>query len=134
MDVAAWMRDCQQCQRGKVTAQVSASLTPIPVPAGRFSHIQVDLVGPLPTSAAVYSYVFTAIDRYIIWLEAIPLNDMADVSCADALIGSWVSRISVLSIITSDRGTQFTSGISLQQAECPDNATTAYHPQTNGLV
>ncbi|MFN9901112.1 MAG: integrase zinc binding domain-containing protein, partial [bacterium] len=58
-DVAAWTRDCQQYQRGKVTAQPAAAVEPIPVPARRFSHIHVDLVGPLPTSAAGYSYLFT---------------------------------------------------------------------------
>ncbi len=41
-DVAAWTKDCQQCQRGEVTAQPAAAVEPIPVPARRFSHIHVD--------------------------------------------------------------------------------------------
>ena len=136
-DVAAWTRDCQQCQRGKVTAQPAAAVEPIPVPARRFSHIHVDLVGPLPTSAAGYSYLFTAVDRSTRWLEAIPLKDMSAASCADALISGWVSRFGVPSLITSDRGTQFTSAV--WEALCnklgvAHTTTTAYHPQANGLV
>jgi hypothetical protein len=136
-DVAAWTRDCQQCQRGKVTAQPAAAVEPIPAPARRFSHIHVDLVGPLPTATDGYSYLFTAVDRSTRWLEAIPLRDMSAASCADALIGGWVSRFGVPSLITSDRGTQFTSAV--WEALCnklgvTHTTTTAYHPQSNGLV
>jgi cleavage and polyadenylation specificity factor subunit 1 len=48
-DITAWVRDCQHCQRAKVTAQPAAAVEPIPVPHRRFSHIHVDLVGPLPS-------------------------------------------------------------------------------------
>jgi cleavage and polyadenylation specificity factor subunit 1 len=47
-DINRWCRDCQECARGKVTAQPEAAVAPIPVPKQRFSHIHVDLVGPLP--------------------------------------------------------------------------------------
>ena len=85
-----------------MTAQPAAAVELIPVPARRFSHIHVDLVGPLLTSAAGYSYLFTAVDRSTRWLEAIPLKDMSAASCADALISGWVSRFGVPSLITSD--------------------------------
>jgi transposase InsO family protein len=70
-------------------------------------------------------------------LEAIPLKDMSAASCADALISGWVSRFGVPSLITSDRGTQFTSAV--WEALCnklgvAHTTTTAYHPQANGLV
>jgi transposase InsO family protein len=113
------------------------AVAPIPVPARRFSHIHVDLVGPLPRSADGYSYLFTAVDRSTRWLEAIPLKDMSTASCADALIGGWVSRFGVPSLITSDRGTKFTSAE--WEALCnklgvTHTTTTSYHPQSNGLV
>jgi transposase InsO family protein len=48
-----------------------------------------------------------------------------------------VSRFGVLAVITSDRGAQFTS--SLRAVLCillniQHNQTTAYHPQSNGMV
>jgi hypothetical protein len=82
-----------------VTAQPAAAVEPIPVPARRFSRIHVDLVGPLPTSAAGHSYIFTAVDRSTRWLEAILLQDT----------------------LCSKLGMKHTT-------------TTAYHPQSNGLV
>jgi hypothetical protein len=53
-------RDCQQCQRGKVHKQPAASLHTIPVPARKFFHIHVDLVGPLPASSDSQVYLLTA--------------------------------------------------------------------------
>ena len=94
-----------------MTAQPPPAVEPIPVPAHRFIHIHVDLVGPLPTSAARHSCIFTAVDRSTRWLEAILLQDMSAASCADALIGGWVSRFGVPALITSDRRAQFTSAI-----------------------
>jgi hypothetical protein len=59
------------------------------------------------------------------------------VDCANALFQGWVSRFGVPAVITSDRGPQFTS--SLWAAFCSllniqHNQTTAYHPQSNGMV
>jgi Integrase zinc binding domain len=80
-DVAEWCRECQDCQRAKVTKQPAAAVQPIPVPATRFTHVHVDLVGPLPASAGGYTYIFTAIDRSTRWAEAFPLKSIAAADC-----------------------------------------------------
>jgi len=136
-DVARWCRDCQQCQRGKVTQQPAAAVQPIAVPERRFSHLHVDLVGPLPTSQSGYRYLLTAIDRSTRWLEAIPLKDMEAASCTEALAAQWIARFGVPAAITTDRGAQFTSaawaawctGLGVDHIK-----TTSYHPQSNGMV
>ncbi len=120
-DVAGWCQDCQTCQRGKVTRQ----------------HLHVDLVWPLPTSAEGFKCLFTIIDRSTRWVEAIPVKNMEAATIADALVTGWVSRFGVPAVITSDRGTQFTSpvwealckGLHIQQI-----TTTAFHPCSNGMV
>ncbi len=99
-----------------MSRHVHLSPATIAVPQRRFEHVHVDLVGPLPQSSG-FSYLFTIVDRTTRWPEAIPL--------------------SVPSVITSDRGAQFTS--SLWSALCSILSishvkTTAYHPQSNGLV
>jgi hypothetical protein len=85
-DIGRWCRECQDCARGKVTVQPPAALLPIPIPNQRFSHIHVDLVGPLPVSAEGYTYLFTVIDRSTRWLEAVPIKNMEARTCADALV------------------------------------------------
>jgi hypothetical protein len=50
-------------QPGEVTKQPAADIAQIPVPNHRFSHVHVDLVGPLPTSVEGFRYLFTLVDR-----------------------------------------------------------------------
>jgi transposase InsO family protein len=95
----------------------------------------VDLVGPLPASKG-FTYLFTIIDRTSCWPEAIPIATTSTVDSANALFQGWVSRFGVPAVITSDRGTQFTS--SLWAALCSllniqHSRTTAYHPQFKGM-
>ncbi len=133
-DIAAWCQDCVACQRAKSVKQPRASVQPIPIPAKRFSHVHVDLAGPLPASEDGFLYIFTIIDRTTRWLEALPLKD---VSCMEAFLASWVARFGVPETITSDRGSQFTAAswapfctrLGMRHA-----MTTAYHPQANGLI
>ena len=136
-DVKKWVGDCQECSRAKVVRQPPAAQQPIPVPTQRFSHIHVDFVGPLPTSREGYRYIFTIIDRTSRWLEAVPLTSMETESMVDALIATWVSRFGVPAVVTSDRGAQFTSAVwagVCRRLGMAHNKTTAYHPQSNGMV
>jgi transposase InsO family protein len=136
-DVNAWCRECTACHRAKVTRQPPAAVQPIPVPAARFTHIHVDLVGPLPTSADGYVYLFTIIDRSTRWLEAIPLRSMDTSACVDALITGWIARFGVPSVLTSDQGRQFCSALWASMCSLlgvDHSRTTAYHPQSNGMI
>jgi cleavage and polyadenylation specificity factor subunit 1 len=133
---AVFARECLGCQRGKIHRHVLLEAAAIPVPSRRFSHVHVDLVGPLPMSSG-FNYVFTIIDRTTRWPEAVPLSATTARDCAAALLHGWVQRFGVPAVITSDRGAQFTSSLwaalcellSIQHVQ-----TTAYHPQSNGLV
>ena len=110
-DVTAWCRDCQACQRAKMTRQPRAQIQPIDVPTRRFSHVHVDIVGPLPTSAAGYGHLFMMIDRSARWIEAVTLLSTSTAACVDALLACWVACFGVPAQITSDMGVQFTSDV-----------------------
>ena len=106
------------------------------MPKRCFAHLHVDLVGPLPVSSG-FTFLFTVIDRTTRWPEAIPLSSTTAADCASALLQGWIQRFGVPDTITSDRGAQFTSSLwsSLcQLLNIPHAPTTAYHPQSNGLV
>ena len=99
--------------------------------------MHVDIVGPLPTSAEGFSYLFTMVDRSTRWLEAVPIKSITAQQCVDTFIGTWVARYGVPATITSDQGRQFTSALwtglhKLLGAQLI--TTTAYHPQSNGMV
>ena len=58
-------------------------------------------------------------------------------ACAQALVHHWVSLFGVPSTITSDRGPQFTSAVWAAMASILNlrlSPTTAFHPQSNGMV
>jgi Integrase zinc binding domain len=76
-DVTTWCKDCTDCQRAKETKQPAAAVQPIPMPAVRFSHVHVDIVGPLLASTEGYAYFLTAVDRSTRWAEAYPLKTVA---------------------------------------------------------
>jgi transposase InsO family protein len=134
--VRRYAQRCLSCQKSKVSRHVHLAPATIAVPRCRFEHVHVDIVGPLPQSSGS-SYLFSIVDRTTSWPEAIPLSSIAAADCAAALFSGWIQRFGVPSVITSDRGAQFTS--SLWTALCSllpiyHVKTTAYHPQSNGLV
>ncbi|GFN87763.1 hypothetical protein PoB_001426900 [Plakobranchus ocellatus] len=117
-------------------SNVVADLLNIPVPSRRLCHLHIDLVGPLPPSEG-FTHLLTIIDRTSRWPEVIPLSGTSSTDCAKALIRNWISRFRVPLDITSDRGTQFSStlwGEIANQLGVQLHRTTAYHPQSNGLV
>ena len=113
-DITRWGRDCQFCQRAKVTRQPRAAVQQMPIPVRRFSHIHLDLVGPLPRSKEGFNHLLTVVDRSSHWLEAFPLESTSTESIAYTFIGGWVARFGVPDHITSDRGPQFCSALLAQ--------------------
>lgn len=134
--VAHWARTCVPCQTSKIQQHVKSPVSTFTVPQRRFDHIHVDIVGPLPSSRG-FTHLFTIIDRFTRWPEAIPLSDTSTQACARALITHWIARFGLPCHMTSDRGSQFTSDLWSTVARLLGTQihhTTAYHPQANGLV
>ncbi len=109
-DVAIWSRQCVSCQKAKVHKNITPPAMAISVPERRFSHVHVDIVGPLPPSQG-NTHIFTMVDRTTRWAEAVPLSSTTASACADAFCSTWITRFGVPHTITSDRGTQFTSAL-----------------------
>jgi transposase InsO family protein len=77
------------------------------------------------------------VDRSTRWAEAVPLRSTAAAACLDAVIGTWIARFGLPATVTTDRGTQFTSGTwnnALRRLGIQHVLTSAYHPQSNSLV
>ena len=51
-DCRTWTHACTPCQQSKVTRHVKAPLWSFNLPLAHFSHVHIDLVGPLPVSLA----------------------------------------------------------------------------------
>jgi hypothetical protein len=66
-----WARAFQACQRSKISHHTVTLVGDFTLPATRFLHVHIDLVGPLPISAG-YTYCFTAVDRFTRWQKPSP--------------------------------------------------------------
>jgi hypothetical protein len=79
----------------------------------------------------------TMVDRTTRWPEVVPLKDVTADSCVEVFQSCWVSRFGSPRFITTDRGVQFTSAAwaaMCSRIGAEHIVTTAYHPQSNGLV
>ena len=134
-DVAKWAKECQQCQRSKVTRHTTPAIGNFEVPARRFTHVHIDIVS-MPESNG-FSHLLTMVDRFTRWPAAVPIKDISAESVVDAFSIAWVAEFGVPQTVTSDRGSQFTSAIWTQLLKTwgiKHSLTTAYHPESNGMV
>ena len=130
-DIQRWCQECHNCQSSKTHRHTRAPLTtPVP-PWARFSALHVDLVGPLPVSEGM-TFLFTVVDRFTRWPEAIPIPDSKTETCARALIRHWIARFGTPTDNALDRGAQFKSDLWKKLTALlgiQRNTTTAYHFQ-----
>ncbi|KFD66920.1 LOW QUALITY PROTEIN: hypothetical protein M514_20786 [Trichuris suis] len=135
-DIGDWTRTCDLCQRTKVQRHTRAPPTTFQVPERRFDHVHLDIVGPLPQRRGC-SYLLTMVDRFTRWPEVVPVPNACAATIAHAFMSTWVARFGVPAVITTDQGRQFQSSLWKELASSLGTKlapTTAYRPQTNGLV
>ena len=123
-------------QSSKIQNHTKAPLEHFSVPEKRFSHINIDIVGPLPFSFG-FTYLLTIIDRNTRWPKAIPLRGITTPECVHALITGWIARFGVPGDISSDGRSHFTLSLRSEIAArlgVKLHHTSAYHPQANGMI
>lgn len=117
-------------------------------------QIGIDLIGPLPATKAGNKYIITLMDYFSKWPEAAALPDKKADSVALFLykmicryVHTYVQMLITLlcfyhrygctKILISDQGREFVNKVNkslLKKFKTDHRISTAYHPQTNGLV
>ena len=134
-DVTQWTRGCLVCATRSAGRAVRAPLSPIPV-SGPFDRVGVDII-QFPRTKRGNRYAVVFIDYLTKWPEAFAVPDQSSATVAKLLVEEMVSRHGVPSEVLSDRGQAFLSGLMKEVALLlgfHKINTTAYHPQTDGLV
>ena len=136
-DIYQYVTSCDTCQRlGKGCKPKQAPLIPLPVISEPFEKIAIDIVGPLPTTAAGNCFILTIIDLGSLYPEAIPLPSHTAADVATAL-SQVFSRFSFPEVILPDQAPDFMSqlmqvflhDLNITQVRC-----SVYHPQSNGTL
>jgi hypothetical protein len=65
------------------------------MPLQRFSHVHLDLVGPLPLLPDSFSYILTVVNHTTRWFEADSLWCITATAIADAFIAVWVAGFGI---------------------------------------
>ena len=134
-DVKFWCNSCASCQSNKITRHTKPPILSFPT-GSRFETVHIDIVGPLPPSRG-YTYRLTMIDRKTRWPEVFPIRNINADTVVEIFVNNWVSRFGVPKRIITDQGRQFESKLFqslLKRLGCQKLRTTAFHPQSNGLV
>ena len=133
--VTQWTRACLTCATHQPGRKVKPLLTPIPV-AGAFDRIGVDVL-QLPRTRRGNKYAVVFVDYLTKWPEVFAVADQSSATIGKLLVEEVISRHGVPAQILSDRGRAFLSGL-MKEVEVLMGYhklnTTAYHPQTDGLV
>eukprot|EP00795_Rhopilema_esculentum_P005471 gene5471-biopygen457 len=136
-DIEHWCRSCVDCAMKKSPRNKrKAPLLPIPI-EGAFDRVAMDILGPFPVSEDGNRYIIVFSDYYTRWPEAFALPSTEAPRIAQLLVDEILARHSAPRTLLSDRGSNFLSSIVNEVCKIMNTRklnTTAYHPQTDGLV
>ncbi|KAI2647019.1 Transposon Tf2-9 polyprotein [Labeo rohita] len=135
-DVRRYVASCPVCAQSKSSNSPPAGLLrPLPIPSRPWSHVALDFVSGLPSSAG-NTVILTVIDRFSKAAHFIPLPKLPSAKETALTVFDHVFKIHGLpSDIVSDRGPQFISQFwreFCRQIGATVSLSSGFHPQTNG--
>lgn len=136
-DVEHWVRSCVDCAtRKRPRNNIRAPLLPIPVD-GAWDRVAVDCLGPLPVTWLGNRYVVVFTEYLTKWPEIFAVKSIDADTIAKLLVNEIIPRHGAPRTLLSDRGSNFLSQLVSEVCKLYSIKklnTTAYHPQTDGLV
>ena len=135
-EIKSFVFSCHPCQATKSTKKISPKIGKFPLPDRRFSHLHLDIVGPLPESRG-FKFLLSIFDRDSRYFEAIPMTEATAEATCHAFLHGWVARYGLPTSACSDNGGNFVSKLwtDLQKTlNIKVQFVPYYHQATNGIV
>ncbi|KMQ92912.1 integrase core domain protein, partial [Lasius niger] len=136
-DVEDWCRSCKVCVARKGPAGKGKSPLQIYNVGAPFERVQMDILGPLPTTTSGNKYLLVIVDCFTKWVEAFPLKNIRTKMVAEVFVNQFISRHGVPTEVHTDQGKSFESKLFAELSELlgiRKTRTTALHPQSDGQV
>ncbi len=134
-DVVIHVTSCILCAKRKEIGATKAPLQPLPPVYEIWERIAMDIVGPVRESRKGYRYILVIFaSRFVI---TIPMKDQKAHTVARCLVHKVITKYGTPPHVLTDRGTNFLSTLVKEICiffKIKQMRTTAYHPQTDGLV
>ena len=114
-DVSKFCQACLSCAKNKLqTRKPHCKLQPLPIPQRPMEVIEMDLVGPLKTSAHGNRYLLVITCLLTKYPECVPLPDKSARTVATAFFDHFLCRYLCPRVIATDCGTEFTAQLTTE--------------------
>lgn len=136
-DVEEWCKSCNICISKQGSLGKGKSPLQIYNVGAPFERIQMDVLGPLPTTTSENRYLLVIVDCFTKWVEAFPLKNIRAKIIAEVFVNQVISRHGVPLEVHTDQGRNFESRLFAEVMALlgiRKTRTTALHPQSDGQV
>ncbi|CAF0849562.1 unnamed protein product [Didymodactylos carnosus] len=136
--VVDYINACVVCKQHNHSRQKKPGLLhPLPPPSGPFQVLGIDYCGPFSTTPTGNKYVLCLTDHFTRWVTAVAVPDCTAQTTAEHIFNDYICFFGVPTAILSDNGSHFQNQLmtALTQVLGHNHIySTAYHPQTNGMI
>ena len=135
-DIKRIIQKCDVCQLNKSQSYPEPTEKFPTEPEGPFTHLGLDIIGPLVKTRRSNQYIIVVVDYFTKWVEAEATENITSLDVIRFLINVF-SRHGTPQVITADNGVQFTSDMTKIFLDLYDvyiKFTSTYHPESNGLT
>lgn len=133
--VKDYIKNCEKCKINKKLTNTKETLVVTDTPIKAFDTVQIDTVGPLPTTSFDNKYLLSAQCELTKYIVLIPMKDKNSLTIAKALINDIILKYGQMRILKSDRGSELCNQIIdniCETLKVERKISTPYHHETIG--